>query len=621
MIPLLTALLAVSLADPSIAGPRPGTHARAPLEYVSPVPGSRYHLPEATIIIRPGGAIDKRAKLDRRLVTVHGSVSGDHAGRLSKSDDDETLIFEPFEPFEPGEEVSWRLSGGLRTDTRGPIQPREFAFFIAGEPETSRRMSAAFTLEDELAGIPNGGPSGTRPRPPDESHALGFRASGSGLPGLRPLAHGPHSPGYFFLCDFHLTDVGYQSHLIIADDEGVPIASHETASRALDFKLQPNGWMTYYDTSVRYHYALDSHFKVIDQFRCGNGYSTDIHELKLLPDGHALLMGYDVQPIDMSGIVPGGRKRAAVVGLIIQELDRSKRVVFQWRSWDHYQITDATDRDFTAAVIDYAHGNSIEKDTDGDLIISSRHMDEVTKISRRTGEIVWRWGGKNNQFTFVNDPVGFSHQHDVRRIANENVTLFDNGFYHSPPFSRAVEYQLDERRRTATLVWEYHPTPPVIAFAMGSVQRLDSGNTVIGWGSLQGTTVTEVTPAGEVVAGLALDAPLVSYRSFRFEWPPAGEAPVANGRRSLPFHIERVSGAGALPVQIRIGEGASRDHTVSVFDTRGRLVRRWTARADNEGRLTWDGARTGGGVCASGVYFVRVENSVASATLKAVVAR
>ena len=40
MIPLLTALLVVSLADPSVAGLRPETHEKAPLEYVSPVPGS-----------------------------------------------------------------------------------------------------------------------------------------------------------------------------------------------------------------------------------------------------------------------------------------------------------------------------------------------------------------------------------------------------------------------------------------------------------------------------------------------------------------------------------------------------------------------------------------------------
>ena len=280
MMPLLTTLLAVSLSTPFDAAVRPRSPVSDPLEYVSPVPGSRYHRPEATIIIRPGGAIDGRAKLDRRLVTVRGSVSGEHDGRLSKSDDGETLVFEPSEPFAPGEEVSWRLGGGLRTETRGPVQPREFTFFIAGEPETSRRMSALSTLEEELSGIHSENPLWSAPRPLSPRRAPARDVSGSELPALHPLAHGPHSPGYFFLSDFNLTDVDYRSHLIIANDEGVPVASHDVGGRALDFKLQPNGWMTYFDTSTESYRALDSQFEVIDEFRCGNGYSTDIHELR-----------------------------------------------------------------------------------------------------------------------------------------------------------------------------------------------------------------------------------------------------------------------------------------------------------------------------------------------------
>ena len=79
-----------------------------------------------------------------------------------------------------------------------------------------------------------------------------------------------------------------------------------------------------------------------------------------------------------------------VVGLIIEEQDENKNVVFQWRSWDHFKITDATyDIDLTDSVVDYVHGNAIEVDDDGNLLISSRHMDEVTKIDRQTGEIIW----------------------------------------------------------------------------------------------------------------------------------------------------------------------------------------------------------------------------------------
>ena len=53
-----------------------------------------------------------------------------------------------------------------------------------------------------------------------------------------------------------------------------------------------------------------------------------------------------------------------------------------------------------ATIIDYCHTNAIEQDNDGNILISSRNMDEITKINRITGQIIWRLGGKNNQFEF-----------------------------------------------------------------------------------------------------------------------------------------------------------------------------------------------------------------------------
>jgi hypothetical protein len=57
---------------------------------------------------------------------------------------------------------------------------------------------------------------------------------------------------------------------------------------------------------------------------------------------------------------------------------------------------------------------------------------------------MWRFGGKRNQFTYVNDPLGGpSYQHDIRVLPNGNITLMDNGNFHTPSLSRAVEYHFD----------------------------------------------------------------------------------------------------------------------------------------------------------------------------------
>ncbi|HEV3192007.1 MAG TPA: aryl-sulfate sulfotransferase, partial [Polyangiaceae bacterium] len=50
---------------------------------------------------------------------------------------------------------------------------------------------------------------------------------------------------------------------------------------------------------------------------------------------------------------------------------------------------------------------------------------------------------------------------------------------HSPAESRAVEYLLDTKTMTATLVWEFRHSPPIFTAVTGSVERLANGNTLV----------------------------------------------------------------------------------------------------------------------------------------------
>jgi hypothetical protein len=121
------------------------------------------------------------------------------------------------------------------------------------------------------------------------------------------------------------------------------------------------------------------------------------------------------------------RPNAALIDLVIQEVDREGNVSWEWDASEHFDVADATsDIDLTKSVVDWAHCNAIDIDADGNLLLSSRHLDEITKIDRATGEILWRLGGeecRNNQFTLLDDFLveggdtlffGFSHQHGVR---------------------------------------------------------------------------------------------------------------------------------------------------------------------------------------------------------------
>ncbi len=496
-------------------------------EFLSPVPGSSLVLPETNIIFLPGGIVDPSSVIGGALFQVQGSRSGAHAGQARLSDDGRTLTFQPDQPFSYGEVVTCVAGTGLGTDTQGAVTPVPFSFTIAG-PE--REGLRDFPIppdagEGALTGFsgaaaPSGGP--VRAAAMAESLPADF-------PNIYPSVFGTPSPGRLFVSDLHFNLFGIRipSYLLILENGGTPYFYRQLPWAGLDFKKQPDGTLTYFDAAARAFYQLNPRYAVVDSFRCGNGYSTDGHDLVLLPNGHALLMSYDTQIIDMSQIVLGGQYNARVIGLILQELDQQKNVVFQWRSWDHFQITDAWDPNILIrAIVDYSHGNSLDADPAGNLIVSSRHMSEVTKISRSTGEILWRMGGRRNQFTFPNDPIPFSYQHNAKLLPNGHLTIFDNGNYHVPAFSRALEYAIDETQKTATLVWQYRLNPDVFGFAFGSIQRFSNGNTLIGWGAAT-PALTEVAPDGSIVSQMSFDPNVATYRAFRFEWPTVRPATVS----------------------------------------------------------------------------------------------
>ncbi len=507
-------------------------------EYISPSPGSLFNLPQTNIIVRSKDVLDKESL--HGAIDAEGSVSGAHSGKTILSDDGKTIVFEPDTVFVSGEVVTVSLHEGIRTTNGDKCESLLFHFTVA-----SVQQKISSEREMSSASIPNISPTmknsgGSRPYSIVNDVFEQNPVLPDGFPNLKITTDTTTAPGYLFISNFPwTTGVVSTPYLLILDNSGNPIFYREMSVSCTDFKLQPNGHLTYFDRGVSVFYELDSSYQTVNSYTCGNGYTTDLHELRLLPNGHALLMAYDPQYVNMSGVVAGGKSNAIVTGLIIQELDQQKNVVFQWRSWDHFQITDATHEDLTAASIDYVHGNALEIDADGNLLLSSRHMDEVTKIDRQTGNIIWRMGGKHNQFTFVNDPIGFSHQHAVRRLPNGDVTLFDNGNYHTPQFSRAAEYTVDEQNKIATLVWQFRNSPDNYGEAMGYVQRLPNGNTLIGWGESY-PSVTEVTPDGKKVFEMSLPDKVVSYRAYRFAWDVNGvtaSAPANAGTSMIPGSI------------------------------------------------------------------------------------
>jgi hypothetical protein len=328
-------------------------------------------------------------------------------------------------------------------------------------------------------------------------------------------------PG-FLIANSEQTTAGYyvfaiSPYLSILDHWGNPMFYREVSGGVRNFTPQVNGLFSYYDISSGSFHLLNQRFQVIDTFTMKSGYNTDMHEFILLEDGSSILMSRDPRQVDMSAIFPGGSPNATVAGVVFQELNPSGEVVFQWESWDHFDILDCDTHfvDLTAKVIDYVHANALTIDTDGHLLLSCRHMSEITKINRTTGEIIWRLGGKKNEFQFIDDVDGFSGQHSPTRLANGNLLIFDNGNSHIPQISSAKEYRVDEENKTARLIREHRQSPDVYTSVMGNSVPIPNNHILVGWGkNSSGAFLTEFDEEGNVCTAVSCpnSSSLWSYR-------------------------------------------------------------------------------------------------------------
>jgi hypothetical protein len=348
---------------------------------------------------------------------------------------------------------------------------------------------------------------------------------------------------------------GYGGYLVMSDSVGNVLKYKKMPSNTSNFAVQANG-LILYNTIVNAHfkayseariYIADTSLTVLDSIVSGNGFIPTPHSSEILPNGNYLYSSFEAYHVDMSQVVENGNPNAIVAGAILVEMDLNKNVVFQWRSWDYIDIVDTYQpiNDFLNIITLYSNFNSVAVAPDGNYLICNRLLSEIVKVNRANGEIIWRLGGKHNQFNFTNEsheyaPVFFSMQHDIRLLPNGNITLFDNGEQYQPPLSRVVEYQLDEVAMTARKVWEYKPLVPIFAASNASAQRLPNGNTLIGWGNTANNEIkrdiTEVNSNGVINFDMTFPKSVTAFKALKFPYPIGKESALVLKDEILPLN-------------------------------------------------------------------------------------
>lgn len=337
---------------------------------------------------------------------------------------------------------------------------------------------------------------------------------------------------------FNMGDYTASSNLQLLDSTLNVASNINTGSAVMNFqKWNINGAIRYtyqlYDPNAKSiagvgyipgsAVLLDENLKEIKRFRLlpyGSRTTADIdaldgHDFILLDDNHYIAMAYyqkAVSNIDSSLHPAAG---CTVVAPIIQEVQNGN-VVWEWDATDYpeFYANSVEGNDYTNATNaqDYMHMNSMFIDPkDNNLVCSFRNQNQIVKINRKTGNIIWRLGGKNSDFPMTADQK-FLRQHDATINNEGHIMMMDNGDATERPYSRVVELAIDESAKTISSFKSLQLPYSLFCQYMGSVQKT-SNTYFIGCGSVP--RILEINfNNGSVVADKTLSS--VSYRALRY---------------------------------------------------------------------------------------------------------
>ena len=288
------------------------------------------------------------------------------------------------------------------------------------------------------------------------------------------------------------------SYGIVIDNTGRVVWYRHLAGPTLNFQAQPTGRYTTSpvvidSTDLEPWQEFDPLGNLTRTMGCGWGLRPRFHDLRVELDGSYWIMCDDTRVMDLTST--GGVTQAAVTGTAVQHLSLSEAILFEWNPFDHFAITDLDSISRSGAVVNWTHGNALDIDADGNLLVSFRSLSEVTKIDAQTGAVLWRMGGLANQFTFPGGAPPFARQHGLRVIGPGQLQVLDN--LGEPTGSRAERYEFDEQGRTARLLASFSDAPAVTALLGGTTQVLPGGRILVAYGN--GSRVQEYDEAGNVV--------------------------------------------------------------------------------------------------------------------------
>lgn len=461
-------------------------------------------------------------------LSVSGSQTGSHSGRLIGYSQGDGGSFVPRSPFNPGETVT--VHGYVR---RGSAVSH-FAFrFTVSTPDV---------LPKPLSGPKSNGKPGdvqffhTEP---------GVRAPSVWVTASSPGA----AQGDVFVAPY--SGPGQDGPMIF-DGSGNIVWFHPLPNNTKATNLQVQyyedkpvltwwqGYVPPQGFGLGEEVVVGSNYQTLFHVHAGNGYLADLHDFHLATGNTALLTVFNTIRCNLQSV--GGPRGAALTDGVFQEVDLKTRLVRrEWHSADHVSPTQSNSGASSSTLewpYDYFHINSVRRRLGDGFLISSRNTSALYLLDPVTEQVEVQIGGKHPSVK-MGSGTSTAYQHDAEELPNGEISIFDNGgvpMVH--PQSRGIVVALDPQARTATLVAQYEHPKPLKAGSQGNMQLLENGNYFIGWGPEP--YVSEFTPSGTLVFDARFPHSTESYRGYRFPWSATpAEAPAvaaANGKTGVTVY-------------------------------------------------------------------------------------
>ena len=233
---------------------------------------------------------------------------------------------------------------------------------------------------------------------------------------------------------------------------------------------------------------LDDNFQEIDRVKPQktmqhntDDLKTEMHDFVFLEKGHYIMSDY----------VPREHNGSTVIDTYLQE-QVDGEVVWEWSSNADPLFADVYNKDISSFevipsaggshAIDGIHTNSVFIDpTDGNIILSNRNIDAITKIDKLTGKVIWVMGGEHNQFD-LQEAEGFNRQHHARINDKGQIMFYDNNS--EGDVSRGIVADIDQENKKLTNVQEflYGDQHGMYTGSIGQHDIKGKTYTFIGWG-------------------------------------------------------------------------------------------------------------------------------------------